>query len=281
MGWDQGKKGLPEKKGANYYPFGLTMKGISDKALKSIYTENKYRWNKGSELQNKEFSDGSGLEMYETPLRDLDPQLGRWWQIDPVFSNGVDGDDGVNDMITEGLKSQSPYASMDNNPIRLDDPNGDCPYPPCSLAYGIESAQAGTAAGAAGSASGSSMGAGEAIAAALSPTGAWHGMVKAWDASSGSLSGTGGYAGGSMYAVPLGNNAAMNASQPDAQITLSPSDQVALNKLDESLGIATVQINGNAAANPNLQHGYEIYDHSRGDIEKYGISGQRLNKNGH
>jgi len=103
------------------------MAGISDKAVKWKYAENKYRFNKGSELQNKEFSDGSGLEMYETHLRELDPQLGRWWQIDPVFSNGVDGNDEVNDEITEGLKSQSPYASMDNNPVLRSDPNGDCP----------------------------------------------------------------------------------------------------------------------------------------------------------
>jgi RHS repeat-associated protein len=102
------------------------MAGISDKALKTQYSENKYRFNKGSELQNKEFSDGSGLELYETPLRSLDPQLGRWWQIDPVFTNGGDGNDEVDDVIIEGLKSQSPYASMDSNPIKFDDPKGDC-----------------------------------------------------------------------------------------------------------------------------------------------------------
>jgi RHS repeat-associated protein len=231
------------------------MAGISDKAVKTSYAENKYRWNKGSELQHQEFSDGTGLEMYEAALRELDPQLGRWWQIDPVFTFGVDGEDEVNDEITEGLKSQSPYASMDNNPVRFEDPNGDCP--PCTIAVAIESAQAGTAAATAGAASGSSMGAGEALVAATGAFfgGAVHGMEKAWDAVGGSLSSTGSTSSGSMYAVPLGNDAAMNASQPAATMPLSPAGQEAMNNFNVSLGMAQPQAaipTAPLAANPTV-----------------------------
>ena len=85
------------------------MAGICDKALQTQYAENKYRYNGGNELQNKEFSDGSGLELYETAFRGYDPQLGRFWQIDPLGE------------INEGW---SPYSFANDNPILLNDPLG-------------------------------------------------------------------------------------------------------------------------------------------------------------
>jgi RHS repeat-associated protein len=88
----------------HYYPFGLTMAGISDKALKSQYTENRYRYN------GIEYDSAFGLDEYEAQYRDLDPQTGRWWQIDPQ---------------TEGYENVSPYASMYDDPTAKSDPLGD------------------------------------------------------------------------------------------------------------------------------------------------------------
>jgi RHS repeat-associated protein len=84
------------------------MAGISDKALKTNYAQNKYRYN-GKELQNQEFSDGSGLEEYDYGRRFYDPQIGRWSVIDPK---------------TEKFSSWSTYQYCMNNPMLYVDPNG-------------------------------------------------------------------------------------------------------------------------------------------------------------
>ncbi len=86
----------------HYYPFGLTMAGISSKALAFGEPENKRKY------QNYEFNSDFNLNLYESFFRLHDPQLARFWQMDPKFH-----------------ESLALYVSMGNNPVSLTDILGD------------------------------------------------------------------------------------------------------------------------------------------------------------
>ncbi len=100
----------------HYYPYGLTMAGISSNALKGVnYPENRKKYN-GNELQSKEFGDGSGLEWYDFNARTYDQQIGRFLQIDPL--------------LEDGQESLTPYHFAYNNPPSFSDPDGKLPIVP-------------------------------------------------------------------------------------------------------------------------------------------------------
>ncbi|WP_298731628.1 DUF6443 domain-containing protein [uncultured Chitinophaga sp.] len=89
----------------HYYPFGLTMAGISSNALKGTnYPENRRKYN------GIEHTTDFDLNQYDAFFRNLDPQIGRWWQVDPK---------------SEYFEDVTPYNHVLNNPITMSDPYGD------------------------------------------------------------------------------------------------------------------------------------------------------------
>jgi RHS repeat-associated protein len=66
----------------HHYPFGLTMAGISSKAAG-------YLENTKNKFQNQEFNEDLGVDMYEFKYRMDDPEIGRFWQVDPLANDYV------------------------------------------------------------------------------------------------------------------------------------------------------------------------------------------------
>ena len=81
------------------------MAGISSRAAGKL--ENRYKYN-GIELD-----EDLGLNAYDAFFRNLDHQIGRWWQIDPK--------------IEWEMENWSPFVSNFDNPVLFSDPKGDCP----------------------------------------------------------------------------------------------------------------------------------------------------------
>jgi len=94
-------------------PFGLAFNSYVSGV------KNDYLYNQGSKttfqgLEGKEFKTERQpeLQVDMSRYRTYDFALGRWWQVDP---------------LADSMQWQSPYSGMDNNPIRYNDPEGDCP----------------------------------------------------------------------------------------------------------------------------------------------------------
>ena len=85
----------------DYYPFGMLQPGRHQNT-----SDYRYGFN-GMELDNEVKGEGLSLGTY---WRQYEPRVGRWLTTDPVVE-----------------PSESPYAFSRNNPIKYNDPQGDCP----------------------------------------------------------------------------------------------------------------------------------------------------------
>jgi len=88
----------------SYYPYGLQIQGLSSAALNRL--QNDYLFNGIEKISDLD------LQLYQAFYRTLDPQTGRWLQIDPV---------------AEKYSGLSGYVNNFNNPVNFTDPLGDDP----------------------------------------------------------------------------------------------------------------------------------------------------------
>ena len=96
-----------------YYPFGLQFNSYS----RENSVKNKYLYNQGTgeKTFNTERVTDLELNVDQSKYRTYDYATGRWWQVDPKA-----------DMFF----SMTPYNYSFNDPVRYNDPEGDCPTCP-------------------------------------------------------------------------------------------------------------------------------------------------------
>ena len=96
----------------SYYRYKSTEIVLKSEGLEADFEKNcanSYRYGFNGMEKETDISEGD----YTTSYRLLDSRLGRWFSIDPRFDK---------------FSWQSPYVSMDNNPIYLKDPLGDSTF---------------------------------------------------------------------------------------------------------------------------------------------------------
>ena len=101
-----GKKGATEKKCDYYYPFGANISALSSTA--PLSKPNSFKYN-GNEEQ-LDFD----LNLYDFNARMYDPVIGRFSSVDPMSDAPSQID-------------KTPYQFGWNNPVRYNDPSGECP----------------------------------------------------------------------------------------------------------------------------------------------------------
>jgi RHS repeat-associated protein len=98
----------------SYYPFGLQQKGIGLTAASPLH-------NYKNTFQQQELNENLGIGLYEFKYRMDDPQIGRFWQIDPLADKYVynstyafSENKVINGVELEGLElAPSPYNPLD------------------------------------------------------------------------------------------------------------------------------------------------------------------------
>jgi RHS repeat-associated protein len=238
----------------DYYPFGLTFNSYTSG------TENLYKYN-GKEEQ-KEWS------VYDYAARFYDPALGRWGVVDPLASE---------------FYAYSPYNYVGNNPVRRVDPTGE---------------------------SGWDVVKGFAVAAVDNATGGLvnlRGSVSYDDASDfnrgqdfgdvasilGGIAmtegGGGAAAGGALVLAGSGGTTApVSGSVAAAGLAIAAEGVVMTSSGVVNFASQKGRVNaegeaephGNSKSSQKEQHGYEIKNNTTGETTEYGISGQKLNKDG-